>query len=162
MASREPNFLPVLEFLQRQLAGTLAPEDATHMRYPTAISRTLGFRVAAVAAGEATIEVDADPEAHGNQQGTIHGGFLCELADAAIGTAHSTLMAQGESFTTIELKINYFRPSWRTRLRAVAKPMQSGRTLTHYKVDIFNDDGKVAATAVSVVMTLRGDRASGR
>ena len=162
MTGPSHNHLPVLEFLQRQIAGTLGPHDRTHMRYPTAISRTLGFRVAAAARGEATIEADADPALHGNQQGTVHGGFLCELADAAIGTAHSTLMAEGESFATIELKINYFRPSWRTKLRAVAKPMQSGRTLTHYKVDIFNGEGKVAATAVSVVMTLRGEKAAGR
>lgn len=154
--------ISVLEFLRRQVAGTLSPDDETHMRYPTAISETLGFRVAAVGEGEATIEVDADPALHGNQQGTIHGGFLCELADAAIGTAHSTLMTEGETFTTIELKMNFFRPSWRTRLRAVARPMQSGRTLTHYKVEIFNADGKVAAVAVSTVMTLRGEKAQGR
>lgn len=162
MTSENFESIPVLDFLRRQIAGTLEPRHRTHMRYPTAISETLKFRVAAVAAGEATIEVEADPALHGNQQGTVHGGFLCELADAAIGTAHSTLMAEGESFTTIELKINYFRPSWRTRLRAVARPMQSGRTLTHYKADIFNGDGKIAATVVSTVMTLRGDKAAGR
>ena len=154
--------MPVLEFLRRQLAGTLAPEDDTHMRYPTAISQTLGFRIAEVGEGWAAVEADAHPDAHGNQQGTIHGGFLCELADAAIGTAHSTLTAEGESFTTIELKINFFRPSWRTKLRAEARPMQSGRTLTHYRVDIYNGDGKIAATVVSTVMTLRGDKATGR
>ena len=154
--------ISILEFLRRQIAGTLSPEDETHMRYPTAISETLGFRVVEIGEGEAAVEVDADPAVHGNQQGTVHGGFLCELADAAIGTAHSTLMEEGESFTTIELKINFFRPSWRTRLRAEARPMQSGRTLTHYRVEICNEEGKVAAVVVSTVMTLRGDRAAGR
>lgn len=40
----------------------------------------------------------------------IHGGLLCELADAAIGTAHSTLMGEGETFTSIDLKATFLRP----------------------------------------------------
>jgi len=47
----------------------------------------------------------------GNQQGTIHDRLLCELADTAIGTTRSTLMNEEESFTNIELKINFFRPA---------------------------------------------------
>ena len=49
---------------------------------------------------------------------TIHGGLLCELADAAIGTAHSTLMQENESFTSVELKINFYRPVWKSILKA--------------------------------------------
>ena len=154
--------LPVLEYLQKELAGSLRPGDETHMRYPTAISRTLAMHIVAVGRGEATVEIDAAPEKHGNQQGTVHGGLLCELADAAIGTAHSTLTAEGESFATLEFKINFFRPVWKTRLRATAKPMQSGGTITHYRCDIVREDGKTAAVATSTVMTLRGEKARGR
>jgi uncharacterized protein (TIGR00369 family) len=48
-------------------------------------------------------------------------------------------------FTSIELKVNFFRPVWKSTLRAVARPVQSGRTLTHYHCEILRDDGKVAA-----------------
>lgn len=154
--------LPVLEYLRRSIDRTLESDHSTHMAYPTAISRTLGIRVVEVGPGTATVEIDADAAIHGNQQGTVHGGLLSELADAAIGTAHSTLMAEGESFTSIELKVNFFRPVWKSTLRAVARPVQSGRTLTHYHCEILRDDGKVAALAVSTVMTLRGERAAGR
>lgn len=132
------------------------------MRYPTAISRTLAMRVVEIGQGLATVEIDADAEIHGNQQGTVHGGLICELADAAIGTAHSTLMAEGESFASIELKVNFIRPVWKSVLRAVAKPVQSGTTVSHYACEIFRDDGKLAAMATSTVMTLRGDKATGR
>ncbi|GGB99465.1 thioesterase [Oxalicibacterium flavum] len=154
--------LPVLAWLQKSLDGTLQETDVTHMQYPTAISRTLGIRIVEVGAGTATVEIDASPGLHGNQQGTVHGGLLCELADAAIGTAHSTLMQEGESFASIDLKINFFRPVWTSTLRAVARPVQSGQTITHYHCDIVRDDGKVAATVISAVMTLRGDKAQGR
>lgn len=154
--------LPVLEFLQRMVANRLEDFHTTHMRYPTAISRTLALRVTAVASGQATVEIDADPRIHGNQQGTVHGGLLCELADAAIGTAHSTVVAEGESFASIDLKLNFFRPVWNATLRAVARPVQAGRTVTYYTCEIFSDNGKLVATAASTVMTLRGGQAVGR
>ncbi|MCX7507811.1 PaaI family thioesterase [Delftia tsuruhatensis] len=77
-------YLPVLDYLQRQIEGRLAADEATHMRYPTAISQMLGFRIVAVGEAMAVVEFDADAQRHGNQQGTVHGGMLCELADAAI------------------------------------------------------------------------------
>ncbi|MBD2814421.1 PaaI family thioesterase [Xenorhabdus sp. Flor] len=154
--------IPVLDFIRKMIAGSLTGNESTIMRYPTAISQTLGFRIVEIDKGTATIEVDANNEKFGNQQGTIHGGFLCELADAAIGTAHSTLMNEGESFTSIELKINFFRPVWKEKLRAVAKPIQNGKTLTHYSCDIIKEDGKLAAIVISTVMTLRGEKAQGR
>jgi len=155
--------MPVLEFLQRQLAGTLSPGDQTHLRYPTAISRLLGFRITAVGAGTASVEVGVDAAGmHGNQQGTVHGGFITELADAAIGTAHSTLMAPGESFTSIDLRATFLRPVWSGTLTAHARPSHSGRTITHYVCDVVREDGKAVATVTSTVMTLRGERATGR
>ncbi|HEY0721005.1 MAG TPA: PaaI family thioesterase [Gammaproteobacteria bacterium] len=154
--------LPVLEYLTRQVSETLQEHDTTHLRYPTAISQTLGMRITDIAYGVATVEIDADVARHGNQQGTVHGGLLCELADAAIGTAHSTTLAEGESFTTIAVTVSFFRPVWQSTLRAMARPVQHGKTLSHYVCEIVRDDGKVAAQASSTIMTLRGDKAVGR
>lgn len=154
--------LPVLEYLQRLIAGTLRADDRTHMRYPTAISELLAFAVADIGPGTAAIRVETDPARHGNQQGTIHGGFLVELADAAIGTAHSTLMRPGESFTSIDIRATFLRPVWADVLVATARPVHSGRTITHYTCDIVRGDGKTAATVTSTVMTLRGAQAAGR
>jgi uncharacterized protein (TIGR00369 family) len=154
--------LPILSFLQQQLAGTLDNAVAIHMKYPTAISLLLGMRLVAIAEHTATIELDADAEIHGNQQGTVHGGLIAELADATIGTAHSTGLAKGESFASIDLKINFLRPVWKSRLVAVAKAIHKGQNISHYQCDIFKEDGKLLATAVSAVMTLRGVGASGR
>lgn len=154
--------LPVLTYLQKLLAGTLTAEDQISLRYPTAISQTLKFSIVQIAAGEASLMLHTDPQLHGNQQGTVHGGLLAELADAAIGTAHSTLMQQDETFTSIDLRIQFFRPVWQDKLIAVAKPVQSGQRITHYECLIYKDDGKVAAKASGIVMTLRGEQAKGR
>ncbi|WP_199136896.1 PaaI family thioesterase [Delftia sp. ASV31] len=155
-------YLPVLDYLQRQIEGRLAADEATHMRYPTAISQMLGFRIVAVGEAMAVVEFDADAQRHGNQQGTVHGGMLCELADAAIGTAHSTLMEPGQSFTSIDLKAAFLRPVWRSRLCARAWAEHRGRTISHYRCEIERDDGKTVASIASAVMTLHGEHAQGR
>lgn len=160
--SMPANPLPVLEFLRRHVAGMQDAQGSTQMRYPTAISRTLDMRIVAVGEGEAAVEIDADPARHGNQQGTVHGGLISELADAAIGTAHSTLMREGESFASIDLRISFLRPVWTATLRAIAKPVHLGKTVSHYRCDILREDGKCVATAESAVMTLRGEMAAGR
>ena len=176
--------LSVLEYLQREIEGRdgaveqrlcqrlrarapgdegrLDPASTTHMRYPTPISRLLGMRILAVEPGCASIGLQADAAVHGNQQGTVHGGLLSELADAAIGTAHSTLVEPGDSFTSIDLRISFFRPVWQSALVARAWPVQSGRTVTHYQCEILREDGKTAALAGGTIMTLRGTAAAGR
>lgn len=156
------NNLSVLEDLQRQLDGTLTTDDVTHMRYPTAISSLLGFRITDIGEAMAVIELDADAQLHGNQQGTVHGGLLCELVDAAIGTAHSTIVHAGETFTSIDLKATFLRPVWRARLRTRAHATHRGRNISHYLCEITCDDGKIVASVSSAVMTLRDHLAQGR
>lgn len=154
--------LPVLEYLERHVAGTLSDSDSTHMRYPTAISQLLHIAVVDVGSGTATVRIRTDPALHGNQQGTVHGGLLCELADAAIGTAHSTVVEPGQSFTSIDLRTTFLRPVWADVLTASARVTHAGRTLSHYHCEITRADGKPVATATSTVMTLTGERAAGR
>ncbi len=154
--------LSVLDYLNHLINGTLTSDMCTHMQYPTPISLTLGIGLVEAGTGTATVKIDASKEIHGNQQGTVHGGLICELADAAIGTAHSTTIAEGESFTSIELKINFYRPVFNSVLLATAKPLQSGNTISHYICEVTRDDGKVVAIVTSTVMTLKGDKALGR
>lgn len=154
--------ISVLDFLKKMIAGTSTSHMTISMKYPTAISKTLKMKIVEIEYGIATLEIDANVEIHGNQQGTIHGGLLCELADAAIGTAHSTVIAENESFTSLEFKINFFRPVWKDTLKAIAKPMQSGKTITVYNCEIKSSDGKTIALASSTIMTLRDEKAIGR
>src|SRR5262249_29369097 len=123
---------------------------------------TVGLRFVEVGEGTASFEMEAKTELHSNPMGTIHGGVLCDMADAAIGTAHLTTIAAGESFTSIDLQINFFRPVWNERLRAVAKPIHRGRTISSYVCDITKADGKLVTQVTSRLMTSRGTAAQGR
>jgi len=130
--------------------------------YPPPIATTLGFELVDSADQAATIEIVTDVTKHANPMGTVHGGVLCDVADAAIGTAHATTLQDGESFTSLDLQINFFRPVWNDRLRAIARPVHVGKSVSRYVCDILASNGKLVAQVTSTVMTLRDDKASGR
>jgi uncharacterized protein (TIGR00369 family) len=131
-------------------------------KYPPPIARTLGFDLVDYSEHKATIEIVTDVAKHANPMGTVHGGVLCDIADAVIETAHATGLGEGESFTRLDLQTNFFRPVWNDLLRAVAKRVHLGKTVSRYVSDILNSDGKLVAQVSSTVMTLRGEKASGR
>jgi uncharacterized protein (TIGR00369 family) len=151
-----------LEYLRRVLSGAIGPTDKCPFNFPFPIMKTLGLRLVEIGEGSASFEMEAKTELHSNPMGTLHGGVLCDLADAAIGTAHFTTIAEGESFTSIDLQINFFRPVWNDKLRAVARPVHRGRTVSRYVCDITRADGKLVAQVMSTMMTLRGKAAQGR
>src|SRR5947209_20500984 len=84
------------------------------------IARLIGFEAQDIADGRATVVLAAGPQ-HANPMGTLHGGILCDIADAAMGMAFASTLAEEESFTTVELKVNFFRPIWRSEERRVGK-----------------------------------------
>ncbi|CEK09538.1 PaaI family thioesterase [Legionella hackeliae] len=130
--------------------------------YPPPIAKKLGFKLIAVELGQATIELYADPALHANPMVTIHGGVVCDIADVSIGTAHATTLDANESFTTLDLQNSFFRPIWKEKLLAIAKPINLEKTVSRYHCDLLRSDGKLVAQATSTVMTLRGTDAKGR
>jgi len=125
------------------------------------IARLIGFAVTAVEPGRVEMEMVAD-ERHANPMGTLHGGVLCDLADAAMGMAYASRLEDGESFTTLELKINFLKPVWRARLRAIGTVIKMGRTVGLVECEIFDDKPSLVAKVSSTCMTLRGEGAAGR
>src|SRR5438105_13613557 len=94
--------------------------------------------------------------------GTLHGGVLCDVADAAMGMAWAATLGEGETFTTLELKINFLRPVWTGRLTTTGRVVQGGRTIGLLECDVVDGQGRLVARASSTVMTLRGAQAAGR
>jgi uncharacterized protein (TIGR00369 family) len=76
---------------------------------PVPIAELIGFRVDEITTGHAVASFRSGPQ-HANPMGTLHGGVLCDIADAAMGMAFASTLATGESFTTTALSINFFRP----------------------------------------------------
>ena len=144
-----PTDHPLLE----KFAGT--------MKLPPPVAELIGFNLVSLEPGIARFELQTD-ERHANPMGTLHGGILCDLADAAMGMAYASLLRPDESFTTLELKINFLKPVWKTKLTAVGHVVKGGRTVGLVECDIFDDGEALVARASSTQMTLRQDMAKGR
>ena len=125
------------------------------------VGRLIGFETKEIADGRATVILAAGPQ-HANPMGTLHGGILCDIADAAMGIAFASTLAPEESFTTVELKINFFRPIWQAQLRAEGTVVQRGRTIGYVECDVTDEDNRLVAKAASTCMVLRGDKSAGR
>ncbi len=124
---------------------------------PPPIGRLLGFVLKVIEPGRAVFEMEAD-EQHHNPMGTLHGGVYCDLADAAMGYAYAAILGEGETFTTIELKINFFRPVRQGRLTAEARVVRAGGTLGYVECDVTDQTGRLVAKAASTCMKLRQER----
>jgi uncharacterized protein (TIGR00369 family) len=135
--------------------------DPIREELPAPIGKLLGLTLIREGVGRATVEFQAT-ERYANPMGTLHGGVLCDIADAAMGMAYRSTLADGETFTTIELKINFLRPVWDARLRAEAGVVRTGSTVGLVECSIFDDKERLVARASSTCMTLRGRLAEGR
>jgi uncharacterized protein (TIGR00369 family) len=125
------------------------------------VGQLIGFETLEAADGRAVVMLTAGSQ-HTNPMGTLHGGILCDIADAAMGIAFASTLASDESFTTIELKINFFRPVWKAALKAEGKVVRRGSTVGYVECEITDENGKLIAKAASTCLVLRGERAKGR
>lgn len=125
------------------------------------VARLIGFKAKEIADGRSTVVLSVGPQ-HANPMGTLHGGILCDIADAAMGMAFASTLAEDESFTTVELKINFFRPIRQAELKAEGVVLQRGRTIGYVQCSITDEQNRLIARAGSTCMVLRGDKAAGR
>src|SRR6202161_4593099 len=105
----------IVEKAQKMLRGEAPPPP---------IGRLMGFTLKSIEPGRAVFEMEAD-ERHHNPLGTLHGGVCFDLADAAMGYAYAATLPEGDSFTTVELKINFFRSVRKGRLTAEARVIKA-------------------------------------
>lgn len=128
---------------------------------PPPIATLIGFTVEEVEAGRAVVALEAERR-HANPMGTVHGGILCDIADTAMGVAYSTTLDEGETFTTLELKINFLKPVRTGRLVATGRVVKAGHTVGFTECDVVDDKDRLVARASSTCITLRGAQAVGR
>jgi uncharacterized protein (TIGR00369 family) len=138
----------------------MAPEE-----FPAPIGKLLGLMITSSGTGRATVDFEAS-ERYAKPIRTLHSGVPCDLADAARGVACRSTLAKGETFGTIELKINFLkinflRPIWNAQLRAQARMVRAGKVVGLVECDILDERQQLVARASSTCMTLRGRLAEG-
>ena len=149
------------------MKGTTSSTESVHtlvekvLAAKPPIAELLGFDVEEIGDGRAVGVMQAGPQ-HANPMGTLHGGVLCDLADAAMGMAFASTLGPGESFTTVSLSINFFRPVWQSRLRAEGHVLTRGKNVGYIECEVTDQDGKQVAKVNSTCIVLRGEQAKQR
>lgn len=79
----------------------------------------------------------------------VHGGMLAAFMDAIIGVAAlSAVHEEGKLVATIEFKINFLAPAGiNSLLKGIGKVVQKGNSILVTTGEIFDNQGKLIATA---------------
>ncbi len=136
--------LPLHDAFQGWFAGN--PEVSTIAVYT-------GLQLVSTEPGYALIAFRPDGR-HANPGGTLQGGILTTVADAAMGTAFASTLEENEGFATLELKINFLRPVTSEEVRFEAKVLHRGRKTGLVECDISTGQGKLVARCSSTLMVL--------
>jgi uncharacterized protein (TIGR00369 family) len=128
---------------------------------PPPIAKLVGFECVSIDLGQAVFELRAGRQ-HANPMGTLHGGIVCDLADAAMGYAMASTLEDDESFTTLDLMVKFLKPVWNARLRAAAQLVKRTRALGLLECEVTDDGGSLVARVYGTCMVLRGEDAKGR
>jgi uncharacterized protein (TIGR00369 family) len=142
-----------LGFLKALLDGTLPPPP---------ITETLGFTLVEAEHGRAVFE--GEPQfRHYNPIGTVHAGFAAALLDSAVACAVHSTLAKGETYTTLEIKLNLVRAltSKTGTVRAEGRVIHRGRTVATAEGDLRDKEGRLYAHATTTCMIFPA-RAPGR
>lgn len=104
----------------------------------------VGGRIDTAAPGEVAGRLERAPE-RCTVGGTMHGGALMALADS-LGAVCAFLNLPPETSTaTLESKTNFFRGVREGTVRAMARPLHTGRTSIVVQTDLYDDrDRRVA------------------
>jgi uncharacterized protein (TIGR00369 family) len=91
---------------------------------------------------------------HYNPIGTVHGGFATTLLDSALGVAIFSTLAKGDTWTTLELKVNFVRALTKDSgpVRAEGRILHRGRTVATSEGDLKDRAGKLYAHATATCM----------
>ena len=120
----------------------------------TGMVANIGTRLVEVKAGSIVLEGNLTAEAHGFPTGRgliIHGGAIATLADEALASAAFTLAEEGETTTTADLKVDYYRPCRPCRLIAHASVRHRTRRLAFCEASVEQEGGEVVAEARAVI-----------
>ena len=128
---------PGLEYLRRIVAGELPGVP---------IGETLGFRLVEADKGRAVLTGRPDQRSY-NLIGTVHGGWTASILDSAMALACISRLEAGQSFTTVDIRINYLRPLTEEtgEVRAEGAVLQGGKRLAYCEARLLDAAGKLIA-----------------
>jgi uncharacterized protein (TIGR00369 family) len=139
-------------------AHDLALTDEQRQRIADALSnvpfaKLLGIKLDSVEPGLASLSLEIRDDFKQNA-GVVHGGVIAALIDSAMAFAIVPLLKSDETTTTVDLTISYLRPLRSGTAVATARVLRAGGRLIVLTADLIDNDGNLAATALSTYTKL--------
>ncbi|WP_114578685.1 PaaI family thioesterase [Saliphagus sp. LR7] len=125
--------------------------DDTYPTWP--LGSVLGIELESMGDGESRWRMEVGAE-HANPMGTMHGGVLCDIGDAALSTAFMSTLEDSQMFTTVDLRVNFLRPVRTGRLVAIGRVIHRGHTIGMAESEVTNEDDELVAKLSGTCMTL--------
>lgn len=114
----------------------------------------IGYRVLEVEEGRVMIGLDKTDHLH-NPLGTVHGGIISLIADAAMSYSLSTTLDENELFTTIELKVNFLKAVTNQALKAEGKIIKRGSRISLLECNVTDEEDNLVAHSTSTCIILK-------
>lgn len=124
----------------------LAPELEASIRQRLAANpfiKFVGIRVPQLSRGYARFVLPFKPDL-ANSIGLLQGGVIAALADEAVAFALYSLVQEGETFNTVEMKINFLGAVKEGDVEAVAHIAKKGRTISLGEFEVRQGERLVA------------------
>ncbi len=109
-------------------------------------TQEMGVEVLGMQEDRFVLELELEPR-HMSRALRAHGGVLFTLLDTALGRCILAALPEGRGCATVEIKINYFRPVQKGRIRAEARLVNLTRRLGYAEGEIRGAEGKLLARA---------------
>jgi uncharacterized protein (TIGR00369 family) len=116
-------------------------------------AKLLGIQLDSVEPGHAVLSMEVRQELKQNHD-VVHGGAIAALIDSAMALAIMPLLAENERTTTVDLTIHYLRPLTGGTARSSARVVRAGKRVITVSAELFDEHGKLAATALSTYLRL--------
>lgn len=114
-------------------------------------AKLLGIEVDSVEPGHAVLSMQLRHE-HMRNNAIAHGGVIATLIDSAMAIAIMALLDENERTVTVDLTIHYLRPVPEGSAKASARVVRAGRRVVTVSAELFDGEGKLAATAISTYL----------
>ena len=111
-------------------------------------NRLLGMKLSEMKVGEAILHLKMRDELR-QPHGSLHGGATASLIDTAMAFAVVSMLGEGEKASTVDLTVHYLRPVTEGEIICTANVLRGGKRLLTVSAEVFNQSGKMIATAIS-------------
>ena len=114
--------------------------------------RENNLKLTIIKPGEITYEMTVI-EKHLATPKVIHGGMIAAMMDGVIGVAALSLVAsEGKLVSTVEFKINYFKPAYLGDiLTGKGRVDNAGKSIISTSGEIYNQKGEIIAKAMGTL-----------